>query len=167
MRKLYALFLSALFSVACLCAQAQSTSDEETQCLSLNFASGDIILFELPDNPVVTFGDTDLTVSTDKGINVSYERSGLTNFTFAQGNNTITGIADIAADADYTVEFTDKDNFIVRGANIDEVKLFNISGACVCTVRAVAGEAVVSLSDLNAGVYLVEIPGHRSMKIVK
>lgn len=47
-----------------------------------------------------------------------------------------------------------------------EISIYNVFGVCVCK-QTVNGEEEISVGDLTAGLYLIQIDGHQTLKFVK
>lgn len=159
MKKVYSVLLPLLMAAVGLEAWADST------CLTLNFKKGDIVRFALTEKPTMTFGTSDLTVTTDKKTTATYERDEIKDFTFTQG--TTGAIADLTGDADYSVEFPAPGVVTVTGSKIAKATVFNAAGSTVATCLPSGQTVTIDLSTLPDGVYLIEIPGLRTLKIKK
>ena len=155
MRKIFSLFILAVMAM-------MSTVAAEETCLTLNFNDGRVIKFGFSDKPAMTFLNDDMVITTDDQ-EVSYPRTDLLNFTFTQG--TTTGVKAIGAD-DCFVNFTSRDSFTVSGVESGLIRVYSLNGNCLLSVAA-AGNTTVSLAGLQSGVYVVEIPGMKPLKIRK
>lgn len=159
MKKLYSLFI-VLFA-----AIAGSSSMAQTTCLTLNFTTGDVVKFALNEKPVMTFGESDVTIVTDYGLSASYLRSGIKDFNFTQG--TTSAITEAGTDGQLSVDLTNPDVMIIKSAVLGNVKVYNTAGQLSATAEPTDGVATVNLGQLPKGVYVVAIEGHNSFKIKK
>lgn len=159
MKRLYSLFI-VLFAVI-----AGSSSMAQTTCLTLNFTTGDVAKFALNEQPVMTFGESNVMIATSAGLNVSYERADVKDFNFTQG--TTSGISEAAADGTLTVDLTTPDVLVVRANKLGNVAVYNAAGQLAATATAADGVATVDISALPTGVYVVAVEGHKSFKINK
>ncbi|MDE6101264.1 MAG: T9SS type A sorting domain-containing protein [Paramuribaculum sp.] len=157
MKKIYAAIL--------LLVAVGSEALADSTCLTLNFEKGDIVRFALNEKPTMTFGTSDLTVTTDKNTTASYERDEIKDFTFTQG--TTGAIAELTGDSDYTVEFPAPAIVTITGNNIADATVYNAAGSVMATAASSGQSVTVDLSTLPSGVYLIEIPGLRTLKIRK
>lgn len=159
MYKLYSIITFLVLSAAGLVANAESL------CLTLHFTNGGKALFEIPENPVMTFENDQIKVKTDKNVEGIYDRANITNFDFTMG--VTASVSDIESDADYSVDLTTGSIIRISGKNVTSAAAFNVAGQKVA-YAAVAGDTVtLDLSTLPSGIYVIEIPGHQSFKIKK
>lgn len=156
MRKFFSLLIVAVM------AMTMSTALADETCLTLNFNDGRVIKFGFSDKPAMTFLNDDMVITTDEQ-EVSYPRTDLLNFTFTQG--TTTGVKGVDAEGCF-VNFTSRNSFTVAGVDSGLIRVYSINGNCLLSVAA-AGNTTVSLAGLQSGVYVVEIPGMKPLKIRK
>ncbi|MDE6488307.1 MAG: T9SS type A sorting domain-containing protein, partial [Paramuribaculum sp.] len=84
---------------------------------------------------------------------------------FTQG--TTGAIAELTGDSDYTVEFPAPAIVTITGNNIADATVYNAAGSVMATAASSGQSVTVDLSTLPSGVYLIEIPGLRTLKIRK
>lgn len=124
---------------------------------------GTKVAYALEDKPKVTFTETDLVI-TAKGIDVNYLLENMARFTYEyEEASSITNLR------------TDESPFKLDGESLlfpslkanSIVAVYSLNGSLVFqkTVRQ-SGEYAFPLSNLNAGVYLVNVNG-LTYKIVK
>lgn len=158
MKKFYHFILFSLLAAFAISAQEEST------CLTLNFTDGAVVKFSLTEKPVMTFGDSDFTVKSD-GIDYTYSRADLTDFNFTQGHSS--AVADISADCGYNISVIAPALFVISAGDISGVNVYDLNGRLVAAATASGQAITIDLSGEPSGVYLVEIPGHKSFKVAK
>lgn len=118
--------------------------------------------YALTENPKITFSSDKLFIRTNT-IEVSYDLDKTSQFTYEWGDET--GITDLRTDKPFTLE--DEALVFPSMAANSTVSVYSLNGMLVFkkTVRKNVGYAF-SLSNLNAGVYIVNVNGV-STKIIK
>lgn len=124
---------------------------------------GTKVAYALAEKPKVTFTETDLVI-TSNGIEVNYNLENMARFTYE--DNTATAITNLQ---------TNESPFKLTGESLlfpalkenSTVSVYSLNGTLVFkkTVRQ-NGEYAFPLSNLNAGVYMVNVNG-LTYKIVK
>ena len=124
---------------------------------------GTKVAYALTEKPKVTFTETDLVI-TAKGVEVNYSLENMARFTYE--SNDESAIINLQ---------TDKSPFKLTGESLlfpalkanSTVSVYSLNGTLVFkkTVRQ-TGEYAFPLSNLNAGVYMVNVNG-LTYKIVK
>ena len=153
MRKL----LTVLLSSFCLSAM---TGEPKTQ-LVIWAKDGTQVAYALAEKPKVTFTETDLVI-TANGVEVNYSLENMTRFTYEY--NTVTNITNLQTDG--SSFYGESLLFPDLKAN-SSVSVYALNGTLILkkTVRQ-KGEYAFPLSNLNAGVYMVNVNG-LTYKIVK
>lgn len=151
--------LIALLSCFCLSAMA----DEPKTQLVVWAKDGTQVAYALDEKPKVTFTVTDLVITTN-GVEVNYTLENMARFTYE--NDEVVSITNLQ---------TDESNFKLNGESLlfpalkanSTVYVYSLNGTLVFkkTVRQ-NGEYAFPLSNLNAGVYMVNVNG-LTYKIVK
>ena len=151
--------LLVLLSLFCLSAMA----DEPKTQLVVWAKDGTRVAYALAEKPKVTFTETDLVI-TAQGVEVNYLLENMARFTYeSNSNNAIrnlkTGEVSFKLDGESLL-------FPALKAN-STASLYTLNGTLVFkkTVRQ-NGEYAFPLSNLNAGVYMVNVNG-LTYKIVK
>ena len=151
--------LLVLLSLFCLSAMA----DEPKTQLVVWAKDGTRVAYALAEKPKVTFTETDLVI-TAQGVEVNYLLENMARFTYeSNSNNAIrnlkTGEVSFKLDGESLL-------FPALKAN-STVSLYTLNGTLVFkkTVHQ-NGEYAFPLSNLNAGVYMVNVNG-LTYKIVK
>lgn len=139
-----------LFPMLCMVA----TANEPIRNLVVWAKDGAKVAYTLAEKPKITFTETDLVIKT-KGIEVNYPLGNMLRFTY--DSSAPTAITDLK---------TEEETFKFEGNSLlfpflkanDNVSVYSADGSLVLmkTVRK-DGEFVMSVSDLNAGVYLVKV----------
>jgi len=158
MKKFY-LFIMLLMGSVMVNAQTPTT------CLTFNFTNDTMAKFAIVENPVVTFDGTDVVVKTSQNLTASYPIADVETFNFTQG--TTAGVDELNADKGYDVQFVGKSTIIISGSSVTGATVYAVSGARVADAPAADGVVTISLAELPSGVYVIEIPGHQSLKIQK
>lgn len=125
---------------------------------------GTKVAYALAEKPKVTFTETDLVI-TAKGVEVNYSLENMARFTYEE-DNTTTAITNLQ---------TGESPFKLNGESLlfptlkanSTVSVYSLNGALVFKKTVSQnGEYAFSLSNLNAGVYIVNVNG-LTYKIVK
>ena len=125
---------------------------------------GTKVAYALAEKPKVTFTETDLVI-TAKGVEVNYSLENMARFTYEE-DNTTTAITNLQ---------TGESPFKLNGESLlfptlkanSTVSVYSLNGALVFKKAVLQnGEYAFPLSNLNAGVYLVNVNG-LTYKIVK
>ena len=150
-----------LVLLSCFCLSAMA--DEPKTQLVVWAKDGTQVAYALAEKPKVTFTETDLVI-TANGIEVNYTLENMARFTYK--DNEAVGITNLQ---------TDESNFKLNGESLlfpalkanSTVSVYSLNGTLVFkkTVRQ-NGEYAFPLSNLNAGVYMVNVNG-LTYKIVK
>lgn len=153
--KVMALLLSGVFYSA--------MADEPKTKLIVWAKDGTKVAYLLAENPKVTFTETDLVIMTNE-VEVNYALENMTRFTYE--SNTNTAIANLQ---------TNGPSFKFDGATLlfpmlkanNTVAVYSLNGALAFkkTIQK-DGEYAFSISNLNAGVYIVNVNG-LTYKVVK
>lgn len=152
-------FLVLLMSLISLSAIA----DEPITQLIVWAKDGTQVAYALAEKPKVTFTETDLVI-TANGVEVNYTLENMARFTYE--GNTATSITNLQ---------TDESPFKVTGESLlfpalkenCTVAVYSLNGTLIFkkTVRQ-NGEYAFPLSNLNTGVYMINVNG-LTYKIVK
>ena len=150
-----------LVLLSCFCLSAMA--DEPKTQLVVWAKDGTQVAYALAEKPKVTFTETDLVI-TANGVEVNYTLENMARFTYE--DNSATGITNLQ---------TDESSFKLNGESLlfpalkanSTVSLYTLNGTLVFkkTVRQ-NGEYAFPLSNLNAGIYMVNVNG-LTYKIVK
>ena len=151
--------LAVLLSSFCLSAMA----DEPKTQLVVWAKDGTQVAYALAEKPKVTFTETDLVISAN-GVEVNYTLENMARFTYE--DKTATAITNLQ---------TDESSFKLNGESLlfpalkanSTVSVYSLNGTLVFkkTVRQ-NGEYAFPLSNLIAGVYMVNVNG-LTYKIMK
>lgn len=150
--------IGMLLSGFCLLAMA----DEPKTQLVLWAKDGTQVAYALVEKPKITFTETDVVI-TANSVNVSYPLENMSRFTYENNTATVINLQ------------TDESSFKLDGESLlfptlktnSTVSVYSPNGTLVFkkTVRQ-NGEYAFPLSNLNAGVYMVNVNG-LTYKIVK
>lgn len=151
MKKLFMTLLVALGVFV-----SASASDE---ALNLKMKDGSVHSFILARKPVVTMGDGKLNVTTDAAT-ATYNLYDVSEYTFGDA----TGIASVKTQTGFS---RNGDNLVFHGVDTGKVRVYSLAGVAVrAEVCNDNGDAVVSLANLQRGVYIIKASGI-SIKINK
>lgn len=131
---------------------SSATAFAGTTALKVTLANGTDETFLLSEKPVITCSGTDMIIRTSS-LTASYPRTDITSMTFARNAHT-----DIRKVTD-NITYAYCDNvFTCNGQNIS---VYNLQGVCVAS-----GSESVSLQDLPAGIYLINV-NNKTIKIFR
>lgn len=138
-------------------------ADEPKTQLVVWAKDGTQVAYALAEKPKVTFTETDLVI-TANGVEVNYTLENMARFTYE--DNTSTAITNLQ---------TDESSFKLNGESLlfpalkanSTVSVYSLNGTLVFKKTVSQnGEYAFPLSNLNAGVYMVNVNG-LTYKIVK
>lgn len=133
-----------------------SASDE---ALNLKMKDGTVHSFVLSEKPVVSMGDGKLNVATDAAT-ATYNLHDVCEYSFGNA----TGIGSVKTASGFS---RNGDNLVFHGAESGKVKVYAVNGAVVRAESHIDnGDTMVSLANLQRGVYIVKVSG-TSIKINK
>ncbi|MBO4941806.1 MAG: T9SS type A sorting domain-containing protein [Muribaculaceae bacterium] len=131
--------------------------------LQLHLNDGTVDKYILHDKPVVTFGDGNLIVTSDKATN-TYVFSTVEHFDFEEASS---GVGSVTAEENTFTVCVDGNTLSVAADELQWVELYTVNGTKAMSADAVDGVAEVDLSSLPAGVYVVATNCHKAIKILK
>lgn len=116
---------------------------------------GTKVAYALAEKPKLTFTESELVVKTDN-IEVTYDLEQMLRFTYESGS--VTGMTDLRTESTFSIQ-NEALVFPALSAN-STVSVYSLNGSLVFkkTIRT-TGEYAFSLSELNTGVYLVDVNG--------
>lgn len=157
--------LRTLCCVLCaLCASVLSVARaaDEVTWLVMELRNGNTEVFELADKPVVTFEGTQVKVASSAA-SAAYERTDVKNFHF---DSSATGLNNTQAAGTLTLRYTDNATVTLTGAGQLKAALYNAEGKLV-TRGAAEGTLTLNLAGCPAGVYVLNVEGHHTYKLIK
>ena len=155
MKKLY------LPIIAAMLAMPAFGETPENMNLTFTYGQNQTKQFALAKKPVVTVdGDNFVIKTTDAQETLPIAE--VKTFTFTQLS---TGINDVVS-SDYAVTVSGG-IVTVKGSDVESATVYSTLGTQMLTVKAVNGTAVLGLSSLRHGIYLVAVPGHETVKVKK
>lgn len=155
--------LCCLLVAACAGLQLNAAVADDLKVLVVELQTGDMEDFLFADQPVVSFEGEKVLV-TSSVASTEYERNDVKKFYFAAQ---ATAIADAQGKSAFSFEYIDNQTVRIKGNGLSEASLYNAEGKLVAKSQA-AGESIsVSLNGYAPGVYILSVPGHTSLKIVK
>lgn len=134
----------------------------EPTALHLLFADGSDKWFLFSTQPVLTFSESELTITTSNGT-LAYTFDAVKEFQF--GDPDFDSVADKRLT---TPHFVQADNaFLIYGLGIDAVSLYDMSGRKLPTHVQRSGEGIsVSLHSLPRGTYIIRM-NNKTIKVSK
>ena len=155
MRKIIRILLVALLLP--MTARAANTT------LVVELTNGQTANYLLQDKPVLTMEGTRLNIKTET-VQTDYERSLVKQFYFTDGS---TGVKEVLKNA-LVYKQTDADHLEISGlSQNDRIAIYNTSGVQVGSVSRDSDKAVISLSGLERGIYLVKIGKSQTIKFLR
>ena len=156
MRKIIRILLVALLLP--MTARAANTT------LVVELTNGQTANYLLQDKPVLTMEGTRLNIKTET-VQTDYERSLVKQFYFTDGS---TGVKEVLKNALVVYKQTDADHLEISGLSQNErIAIYNTSGVQVGSVSRDSDKAVISLSGLERGIYLVKIGKSQTIKFLR
>lgn len=150
-----------LLTLLAVLALTAAEAAAQTATLVLHHADGktsEVELYTMPSIQLLA----DKMVITVQGVSQEYAKTDVVRFTF---KGIGTGISDVRPEARYRVD-EDRITFYGTPAS-DRIEVFNASGMRIpVKLTPVGSDAVLSLTQLPQGVYLVSING-RTFKFIR
>lgn len=154
---------SKLLLVLSLCFYLSGIADEPKTQLIVWAKDGTQVAYALAENPKVTFTETDLVI-TANGVEVNYSLQNMVRFTYS--NNTSTAITNLETD-ESTLKLNGESLLFPALKANSTVSVFSLNGTLVFkkTVHQ-SGEYSFPLSNMNAGIYIINV-NDLTYKIIK
>ena len=131
--------------------------------LVVELTNGQTANYLLMDKPVLTIEGTRLNIKTE-AVQTAYERNIVKQFYFIGES---TGVKEVSKNA-LVYRQTDANHLEISGLSPnDRVAIYNTSGIQMGSVSRDNDKAVVSLSGLQEGIYLVKIGNSQTIKFVR
>ena len=131
--------------------------------LVVELTNGQTANYLLQDKPTLTMAGTQLKIATAT-VQASYERAEVKKFYFTDG---ATGVKEMLKNA-LVYKQTDADHLEISGlSQNDRIAIYNTSGVQVGSVSRDSDKAVISLSGLEKGIYLVRIGKSQTIKFTR
>lgn len=154
MKKLYLPIIAAMLAMPAFGAT-------EDMYLTFTYGQNQTKQFDLAKKPVLTVkGDNFVIKTTDAEETLPI--ADVKGFTFTQQS---TGLNDVVC-SDYAVTVAG-DIVTIKGSDVESATVYSTLGMQLISVKAVNGTAVIDLSSLRPGLYLVAVPGHETVKVQK
>lgn len=131
--------------------------------LVVELTNGVTASYLLQDKPVLTIEGSRLNIKTE-AVQTDYERSMVKRFYFI---GELTGVKEASKNA-LVYRQTDTDHLEISGlAPNDRIAIYNTAGVQVGSASRDSDKAIVSLSGLQRGIYLVKIGNSQTIKFVR
>lgn len=156
--------MNRLKKVCALCALALiglAANAEDTAYLQLNFKTESPVFYLIASNPSITFDNENLNIAVGEQVE-SFGRDTLEGFEFADASAGVNNL--FAADATWSF---DGNILTIGNSGASALSVFDVNGRQVAAATSHAGVITADLSNLSHGVYLVNMQGSKSFKIIK
>lgn len=154
--------LSALLAFASIGMSAEEVMPGITLCMR----AGNKVSFTFSQRPQLSLKDTELVITTEEGGLVTYATDAVQRIVFEDEVVSAVHAATVKGDVSFALK---QNNVYASGLSVGErIDVVGIDGKLQQSVVATSdGVAVVSLSSLPTGVYVVRTQGGVSFKFVK
>ena len=153
--------LTLLMAVLCSMS-AWAEEGTLTKFLTIEHKDGSETHFALMQNPLVQFGDDNITVSCMGDTQIP--RSEVSRFYFSDRSF---GSIDDVKGGDTFVQYLDNNHLVISANGLKEATAYGMNGVAAATAKAADGTVTLDLSNAPAGVYVVSLPGLESIKFIK
>ncbi len=151
--------MKKLFTTLLVALGVFVSASASNEALNLKMKDGSVHSFILAEKPVITMGNGKLNVTTDAAT-ATYDLYDVSEYAFGNA----TGIANVKASTGFS---RNGDNIVFHGVDSGKVRVYSLAGVAVRTeIHNANGDAVVSLANLQSGVYVIKASG-TSIKINK
>lgn len=154
--------LRNLLFVACCMAAPSIGMSGTMNNLKVECESGEVLLFPLEKEPLVTLSSNSLKISCEDSVYVQ-EISKVKSWGYVELH---TGVIETPAGKVYNV-IVSHNSATVTSSQLKSLRLFGINGSLLGVARAVDGEATISLTSVPQGTYILQINEETSVKILK
>lgn len=139
---------------------AQSGEVEEVTRLTLEHNDGTQSHYDLAEKPEISFEDDQLVITTPL-VQSKVSRESLSHFHFTRGAASIAGVPA----SDYLFRFVNN-RLTIAGSDLTRMSVYDINGMKMLDGCASEGVISADLSVLKSGVYIVNVVGKPSVKII-
>lgn len=137
-----------------------SVADSMAYVMNIDLKDGGVAEYVLSQKPVMTYSGNDMVVTLPDGV-FSYCRSDISRISFNESN----GVEEVPG-ASCRFEFVN--NVLTLPAGVSDFTLCDVAGKIVMSSSLSSEEkCVINLNTLPKGVYIVNIPNHKSFKVYK
>ena len=126
------------------------------EVMTVHLKDGNLIDFAFKNQPVVTFTETDVVLTTSNGLSINYPLSNLTKFTFST-KDIPDEVVEIKEDARKVKFSVDEYTVRIDGAKAEmDVRILASDGKVQGTYKTdKEGSLTFSIADQPAGVYII------------
>ncbi len=141
-------------------------SQVPTHVLIVELTDGTSAKYALTDKPVISHKGNDVQITSNL-LSATYSIDAVKKYRFEVGE--VTGIEAAEAMEMFAVEYTDGETVRISGAGKNpRVSVFSMDARKVSAeVSDNEGQIAVSLTNLPSGVYIVNVNGKQSFKVVR
>lgn len=163
--RLSTIISSSVTAILMLLAQATSAQTAtEVTLLKIHLTDGGVEIFNLPDQPIMTFEGENLKVVSSIA-ETTLPRADVEYFNFEKGQP-VSSIS--TPDVDFMFSYIDNNTIEIAFDGLKEVKVYTLDGLEALSVNANAeGYARVDLANLEKGIYIVSADGKHAIKIIR
>lgn len=133
--------------------------------LLVELQDGSIHRYEAEKKPIVTISDKALVISTPS-TSVEYAKEDFARLFFEQQSSSIDDVSITKNKPTLLVRYIDNETLEVCTDCHGLLRLFNINGSLVNTENVTDGSAIIDLSAIPSGIYLLNI-SNQTIKISK
>jgi len=158
--------MKKIFAIAILACIAIGIKAEKTKILVVSLRTNMTVEFILSESPTVKFlKDSINIVSTSLSGQYAYDN--VRNLHFEEKD--LTGIQNTqVSENTLRVIYAGTNTYIIAGLTAnDKVRLFNLSGQVIKTPADQDGAVTITLQDLAAGAYIINVAGKHAFKVIK
>lgn len=140
-------------------------AESSVDLLVLKMADATTAEFELADEPVISFADGKLVV-TSQSATTDYEQEAVTEFYFKKKDPVVDGINNSVGDF-FSFTYKDNANVVIAGSKAKKASLYTIDGKSLQSQKVVNGTVTISLENYAPGIYVVNLEKEHTFKIIK
>lgn len=140
-------------------------ADSSVDLLVLKMADATTAEFELADEPVISFADGKLVV-TSQSATTDYEQEAVTEFYFKKKNPVVDGIKNTVSNL-FSFTYNDNTTVVIAGSKAKKAFLYTIDGKSLQSLKVVNGAVTINLENCAPGIYVVNLENEHTFKIIK
>lgn len=157
-----------LLSLLAITSMSSAIAEDESFVMRIRLTDGSVDEYIVADRPTVSLREGKVYV-VSASVSAEYSNSDIDEYTFS--NATESAIKDVETDspAQLSVKYVDGNTVEVRGVKSNKpIHVFSIDGKMQeSRVDRLEDGATVSLVNLAAGTYIINIGGEKSVKVIK
>lgn len=158
------LFIICIAVFLGISSHSSAQESETVTLLNIHLKDNSTVIFNLPDNPVITFADDEMKVESTT-LTASYPRADVSHYDFSHGAYQ-TALSQATASRKLEVN-SNGETLTLRAPELKGALLTDINGINTASATAQNGEISFTLSTLAPGIYIVNAAGFTPFKIKK